>query len=63
MIQALDPPRHDALRALVSRAFTARRMVDMEPEIPRIAHELLDDVAAAAEPDLLAQVARTSRAA
>jgi cytochrome P450 len=65
MIQALDPPRHDALRALVSRAFTARRMADMEPEIRRIARELLDDVAAAAaapdaggEADLLARFAR-----
>jgi hypothetical protein len=58
MIQALDPPRHDALRALVSKAFTARRMADMEPTIRRIARELLDGFAGAGEADLLAAFAR-----
>jgi cytochrome P450 len=58
MIQALDPPRHDALRALVSKAFTARRMADMEPEIRRIARELIDGFAGAGEADLLAAFAR-----
>jgi len=58
MIQALDPPRHDALRQLVSKAFTARRMADMEPEIRRIARELIDGFAAKGETDLLAAFAR-----
>jgi hypothetical protein len=58
MIQALDPPRHDALRQLVSKAFTARRMADMEPEIRRIARELLGGFAAKGEADLLAEFAR-----
>lgn len=58
MIQALDPPRHDALRQLVSKAFTARRMADMEPEIRRIARELIDGFAGAGEADLLADFAR-----
>ena len=58
MIQALDPPRHDALRQLVSRAFTARRIADMEPQIRRIARELIDDFAAKGEADLLAAFAR-----
>jgi cytochrome P450 len=58
MIQALDPPRHDALRQLVSKAFTARRMADMEPEIRRIARELIDAFAPAGEADLLADFAR-----
>ncbi|HSJ96115.1 MAG TPA: cytochrome P450 [Myxococcota bacterium] len=58
MIQALDPPRHDALRQLVSKAFTARRMADMEPEIRRIARELIAGFARAGEADLVASFAR-----
>ena len=33
MLNLLDPPRHDQLRALVSRAFTFRRVQEMEPKI------------------------------
>jgi cytochrome P450 len=58
MIQALDPPRHDGLRQLVSKAFTPRRMADMEPRIRAIARELIDGFAGAGEADLLAQFAR-----
>lgn len=58
MIQALDPPRHDALRQLVSKAFTARRVADMEPEIRRIARELIDGFAGAGEADLVGAFAR-----
>lgn len=58
MIQALDPPRHDALRQLVSKAFTPRRMADMEPGIRRIARELLDELGRGEEADLLAGFAR-----
>jgi cytochrome P450 len=38
----LDPPEHDRLRALVSRAFTPRRVAELEPEVRRICAELLD---------------------
>ena len=31
----LDPPRHDQLRKLVSRVFTARTVSDLEPRVPR----------------------------
>jgi hypothetical protein len=58
MIQALDPPRHDSLRQLVSRAFTPGRMAAMEPEIRRIARELLDGFALRGEADLLESFAR-----
>jgi cytochrome P450 len=30
---AMDPPRHDRMRALVSRGFTPRRVSDLEPRI------------------------------
>ncbi len=30
---AMDPPRHDRMRALVSRGFTPRRVADLEPRI------------------------------
>ena len=45
MLNFLDPPRHDQLRALVSRAFTPRRVSDMEPRIRGIARELIDEFA------------------
>jgi cytochrome P450 len=57
-IQSLDPPRHDALRALVSRAFTAKRIAALEPRIRATARELLDAFAGAGRADLLAQYAR-----
>ncbi len=51
-----DPPLHDQLRALVSRAFTPRRVAESEPRIRRLIAELL-----AALPgedfDLVAQIA------
>jgi hypothetical protein len=57
-IQSLDPPRHDRLRALVSLAFTPRRVRAMEPRVRAIARELLDGFAEAGRADLLAQYAR-----
>jgi len=38
----MDPPRHSALRALVSRAFTPKRVADLEPRIRAVARDLLD---------------------
>jgi cytochrome P450 len=49
----LDPPDHDRLRALVSRAFTPRRVLALEPEIRRICRELLDEVQGRASFDYL----------
>jgi cytochrome P450 len=42
MLNFLDPPRHDRLRALVSRAFTFRRVNEMQARVRAIARELLD---------------------
>jgi cytochrome P450 len=41
MLIMMDPPRHAKLRAIVSRAFTPRRMTDLEPAIRRLTAELL----------------------
>ncbi|MCK9494036.1 MAG: cytochrome P450 [Dehalococcoidia bacterium] len=42
-ILGLDPPRHTVLRALVSRAFTPRRVQELRPHIEDIARTLLDE--------------------
>lgn len=39
-----DPPRHTRLRSLVNRAFTPRRVAEMEPWIARLAAEILDEM-------------------
>jgi cytochrome P450 len=45
MIIFLDPPRHDRLRRLVSRAFTPRRVAALEPFVRTTVGRLLDQVA------------------
>ena len=42
---AMDPPRHDRLRALVSKGFTPRRVAEIEPRIRSLAVEYLDTFA------------------
>ncbi|MDE3203888.1 MAG: cytochrome P450 [Acidobacteriota bacterium] len=42
MIIFMDPPQHDTLRALVSRAFTPRRVSELEDRIRDICRSLLD---------------------
>jgi cytochrome P450 len=39
---AMDPPRHDKYRNLVSKAFTPRRIAELEPQIHRITHHYVD---------------------
>jgi len=41
----LDPPLHDRIRGLVTRAFTPRRIVELEPRIESISSELIDELA------------------
>ena len=46
MMIFLDPPRHDRLRKLVSRVFTARRLAGLEPFVRVAVTRLLDGLAA-----------------
>ncbi len=57
MIQQMDPPRHDALRDLLWRAFTPRRVAAMEPRIRELSRGLIDRFAARGECDLLHEFA------
>ena len=41
----MDPTRHTELRALVSRAFTPKRVAEVEPVARSIARELVDEIA------------------
>jgi cytochrome P450 len=53
MMIFLDPPRHDRLRKLVSRAFTPRRVAGLEPFVRDIAVRLLEPLAAAGGGDFV----------
>ncbi|KUN88833.1 cytochrome P450 family protein [Streptomyces griseoruber] len=48
-----DPPRHTRLRALVSRAFTTRRVEELRPRIRRITDDLLDAMLPRGRADLV----------
>lgn len=49
----MDPPRHDALRGLVQRAFTPRRIRAFEHQVRQQAKRLIDALPAGAEVDLV----------
>lgn len=57
MMIMMDPPRHDHLRSLVSRAFTPRRVNEMEGKIREATDELIDEFADADSVDLIAALA------
>ena len=52
-----SPPLHTRLRNLVGRAFTARRVADLEPRMRELSGQLLDAVLAREEFDLISEVA------
>jgi cytochrome P450 len=56
-ILAMDPPRHDRHRALVSRGFTPRRVAELEPYVRALADDCLDAVTARGRCDFVAEVA------
>ena len=52
-----DPPRHTKLRALISKAFTPRSVVNLEPRIGVLARELLDKTIDRGEMDFATEFA------
>lgn len=54
----MDPPRHTQLRSLVNRAFTWRRIADLEQAVRAIAQELVVALADAGAGDLVDDLAR-----
>jgi cytochrome P450 len=56
-IVALDPPRHDQLRGLVSLAFTPRAIAQLEGRIAQISEELLDQTSGRTQIELVADFA------
>lgn len=54
---ASDPPVHTRLRGLVTRAFTARAVANLEPRIEALTHDLLDRVVANGTLDLIGDLA------
>jgi cytochrome P450 len=54
---AMDPPRHDRLRALVSSGFTPRRVQALEPRVRALAEGYLDAFAERGACDFIAEFA------
>lgn len=57
---SMDPPRHDRLNALVSKAFTPQRVAERQSHIEQIISKVLDGVADRDTFDLVADVARVA---
>ena len=49
----VDPPLHDRIRGLVTKAFTPRRIARLEPRIEEITAELLDGIAHETHADII----------
>ncbi|MFJ2951582.1 cytochrome P450 [Streptomyces sp. NPDC087226] len=48
-----DPPQHTRLRSLITRAFTTRRVAELQPRIQQITDELLDTMLPQGRADLI----------
>ena len=57
MMLTTDPPAHTALRRLVSRAFTPRRVSDLEPAIRALSRTYLDGLRSSSAADLIVEYA------
>jgi cytochrome P450 len=53
----MDPPRHDRIRALVSKGFTPRRVADLEPSVRALAVRYLERVREAGSMEYVADFA------
>ncbi|GHO97176.1 putative cytochrome P450 YjiB [Reticulibacter mediterranei] len=56
-ILGMDPPRHNLLRNLISRAFTPRIVAQLEGKITEITNELLDAAIARGQMDVIRDLA------
>jgi cytochrome P450 len=54
---SLDPPQHTRVRALVSKAFTPKRVAEMEPVVRRLTQERLAGLEPGMQIDLFEQLA------
>jgi cytochrome P450 len=52
-----DPPMHTKLRGLVTRAFTARTVGNLEPRIEELTHQMLDGVIESGRMDMVDDLA------
>jgi cytochrome P450 len=52
-----DPPKHQSLRSLVAKVFTARRVEELAPRITQITHELINKVSGQASFDFIHDLA------
>jgi cytochrome P450 len=57
MLLTTDPPEHTAMRRLVSRAFTPRRIADLEPTIRALATRYVDGFVERGHADLIGDYA------
>ncbi len=53
LLVVLDPPDHTRLRRLVHKAFTPRRVAELEPRVVQIATDLLSTLVGQSEPELV----------
>ncbi len=52
-----DPPQHTRIRSLVSKAFTARRLAELEPAILKASESLIDEIGDRKSFDLIDEIA------
>lgn len=52
-----DPPDHTRLRRLANRAFTVRAVERLRPRVTQLVDEMLDDMAASDQPDIMHHLA------
>ncbi|TPG31683.1 cytochrome P450 [Mycolicibacterium hodleri] len=60
MLPGIDPPRHVLYRKLINQGFTARNVTRLEPQMRKVARDIVDDVIAKGEfdavPDISAEM-------
>src|SRR4030095_2288443 len=58
MLNMMDPPRHDRIRALVNKGFTPRRIGDLEAELRPRSRTILTEATQRGKCDFVVDVAR-----